>query len=66
MSSEIKIDKPATFTDRRRVRKTENGWEYEVFVFEVHVMAIVGIYAMVRRKGAMPFVAEIKQLTQKP
>lgn len=33
---------------------------------EVRVMATCEGYAMVRRKGAMPYVASVKELEQKP
>lgn len=35
----------------------------EVCKFEVRVMAIAEGYAMVRRKGALPFVCDIRNLT---
>lgn len=38
-------------------------WEYKINKFEVRVMATVDGYAMVRRKGCMPFVCNIKELT---
>ena len=43
-------------------RKT--GWQGgETETFEVEVMVRNGAYAMVRRKGCMPFVAPNKDLT---
>jgi hypothetical protein len=49
---------------RRSVPTTFHGgkWTYEVEEFVVSVMAKSGIYAMVRRKGCMPFVSPIKNL----
>jgi hypothetical protein len=38
-------------------------WEYKINKFEVRVMAISGGYAMVRRKGCLPFVCNMKDLT---
>ena len=37
-------------------------WTYITDRFEVTVMAVVSGYAMVRRKGAMPFVVGEKEL----
>ncbi len=36
----------------------------EVSTFEVRVMAVAENYAMVRRKGAMPFVCNVKDLME--
>ena len=38
------------------------GWVDEVSKVEVRVMVIAEGYAMVRRKGAMPFVCSVKDL----
>jgi hypothetical protein len=40
-------------------------WEYRTVVFEVEVMATVGIWAMVRRKGCVPFVCNTSELKVK-
>jgi len=40
----------------------DGKWEEEANIFEVRVMAIVEEYAMVRRKNAMPFVCNVKEL----
>jgi hypothetical protein len=45
-------------------RSNKDKRETEIESFEVVVMATSGIYAMVRRKGCMPFVCEVKQLTK--
>jgi hypothetical protein len=50
------------------VRKTpvrftpKTGWEYETERIDVEIMAQVKGYAMVRRKGCVPFVASLKEL----
>ena len=36
-------------------------WTYETSEIEVIVMSLSGKYAMVRRKGCMPFVVEVKK-----
>lgn len=38
-------------------------WKYKTVSFDVEVMSIVGKYAMVRRKGAFPFVCKASQLS---
>ena len=40
----------------------KDGWTYEHTEWEVEVMATAGIYAMVRRKGCSPVVAQLKEL----
>ncbi len=40
----------------------KEGWVEKTEEWEVEVMAIAKKYAMVRRKGCMPFVASIKEL----
>lgn len=43
-----------------------NGaWEHETVEFEVRIMATAEGYAMVRRKGAMPFVCQEKELSDR-
>jgi hypothetical protein len=42
-----------------------SAWTYDASEVQVEVMATKGIYAMVRRKGCMPFVVEIKCLKEK-
>jgi hypothetical protein len=39
-------------------------WVYKTNEFEVEVMAIVDNYAMVRRKRCMPFVVNVKDLSE--
>jgi|GEM_PF-6738969 len=41
---------------------TRAGWIYEEHVNDVALMAISGRYAMVRCKGAMPYIALVKEL----
>lgn len=41
---------------------TGGTWIYKTREFEVRVMAIAEEYAMVRRKRAMPFVVNVKDL----
>jgi hypothetical protein len=65
MSIELKLKKtyiqtvlhPKSFT-------MKTGWIYETEHRAVVLMSIVGIYAMVRRKGCMPYVCGIKELTE--
>lgn len=56
------MKKTAIHVVRRPVRITDKGWEYETERFEVRVMAVAEGYAMVRRKGCMPYVAPVKEL----
>ena len=51
------ITKPHKFDGKR--------WSYIVELRDVEVMAISGKYAMVRRKGALPYVCMVKELSQK-
>ncbi len=46
----------AILTRRFPTKLTLKGWEYEEVVSEVRVMARAEGYAMVRHKGAVPFV----------
>ena len=41
-----------------------HGFVTETEEFEVRIMAIAEGWAMVRRKGAMPFVARLEDLSQ--
>ena len=52
---------------RREEPEYFNGkvWKYNTIEFEVQVMSIVEKYAMVRRKGCMPFVIGIKNLIER-
>lgn len=45
------------------VRYRGGTWEYETFSVEVRVMAEAENYAMVRRKGCVPFVVPVKELS---
>jgi len=52
----------ATLTQTHLI--TKNGkWANEISTFEVRVMVVAEGYAMVRRKGAMPFVCNVKNLS---
>ena len=51
-------------TTRNPVKLQNMKWQYETSAFEVEVLAVVKIYAMVRRKGFMPFVVYVKNLTE--
>lgn len=42
----------------------ESSKYFEGYEFEVIVMAIVGKWAMVRRKGASPFIASTRELKE--
>lgn len=46
----------ATLRVKRPEKLVKGKWEYRTEEFEVEVMARVKRYAMVRRKGAVPFV----------
>jgi len=52
----------ATLKRRHARQPGAIGPESTVEVFSVEVMAIAQGYAMVRRKGCMPFVADFKDL----
>jgi len=41
-------------------------WIQEIEERNVELMAKAGNYAMVRRKGAMPYVAPLKEIREKP
>jgi hypothetical protein len=55
--------KLAIFTRKEPANFINFKWEYKINKFEVRVMAISEGYAMVRRKGCIPFVCNIKDLT---
>lgn len=40
-------------------------WAWKTETWDVEVLAIVGVHAMVRRKGCYPFVVGTKRLTMK-
>jgi len=42
----------------------ENGWHYITEQIDVEIMAVSGIYAMVRRKGCMPFVCDFRNVVE--
>ena len=39
-------------------------WSHETTEIEVRIMAIVDGYAMIRRKGCIPFVCSVKELKE--
>lgn len=47
---------------QRRPKAFDGKWSYETVEYEVRVMARAEGWAMVRRKGCMPFVASEKEL----
>jgi len=53
----LKRKKPDKFDGRRRTYIDEE--------FEVIVMAVVGVYAMVRRPQCAPFIVSAKELVRK-
>lgn len=53
---------PATHIHIQPIRLTLGGWEYETQRRSVRVMAVAEGYAMVRLKGAMPYVCSIKEI----
>ena len=55
---------PATHLYRRPTHMEAGKWVYAEDRRKVRVMAIADGYAMVRLKGAMPYVCPIKELTQ--
>lgn len=44
------------------VTMVKGKWVYEVDERPVEVMALASGFAMVRRKGAMPYVCELKEI----
>lgn len=53
----------AIYTKQEPDKLTRNGWVYKTAQFEVRIMAVAEGYAMVRRKGAMPFICQEKDLS---
>jgi len=53
-----------TYTDRSPHSFDGKKWTYKTTSFEVEVMSVVGIWAMVRRKGGVPFTCNISQLKE--
>lgn len=52
----LKYDKP-------NAKAYRNGqWEYELMRYDVRVMAVADGYAMVRRRGCIPFTELVKNL----
>lgn len=58
----VKIGKPCIQKEVNPVAFTKGEWSYHTEHREVTVLAVVGAWAMVRRKGAMPFVCSVKDL----
>lgn len=56
------VGKPAIHVVKVPVSFTGTGWKYETERREVVVMAVAGTWAMVRRKGCMPYTAMVKEL----
>jgi hypothetical protein len=53
----------ATYTHDHPIRFRAGKWEYERRVEEVTVMYREKVWAMVRRKGRVPFVVRSKELS---
>ena len=62
-----RIPRPGKALHYAMVYGLKNGkMETSTDLREVRVMAVAEGYAMVRRKGAMPYVCSIKEIAQEP
>jgi len=46
------------------IRALDGKWDHHIDSREVRIMAIAEGFAMVRRKGCMPYVCAVKELEQ--
>ena len=61
---ELKLKKTYIQTVMHPKSFKDHKWTYEIESRPVVLMAIVGIHAMVRRKGCNPYVCNVKELTE--
>ena len=67
MKNETTAPKPGKATHYARVYELKDGkTQCSLDLRKVRVMAVAEGYAMVRRKGAMPYVCSIKEIAQAP
>ena len=64
MTIELKLKKTYVQTVMHPKSFKDHKWTYETERRVVVLMAIVGIYAMVRRKRCSPYVCNVKELTE--
>lgn len=62
MNAEIKVGKRCIHRIAVPTVFRRNEWEYDVQMRDVKVLAISGVWAMVRLKGCAPYVASVKEL----